>query len=295
MENALALPLVLTLHALLAPRAPEPGRRTLTCGYQLRLPDGPAVANEDPLLNAFGSSVVELISARDCEEALQHEAFAPGSRITLVQEGVDEDGDAVVGVWDAEVVRRAGVLPYLTAAVVAAALEQGLAVEAVVLTEDRVLLDDRRTDLQLLIHAPALLRVDLDGVEAIERPRRRARDRVVLLADGSTELCWWDPSGRGGPMDVADLPVSAELAADLERLSAAYARAAGEEEVPSDPTDGLERDWYRSSLDARARELWQRARAELGQRYAIGLLGPGMSRPAWSPEEAGADDDDDIL
>ncbi|MEA2176834.1 MAG: hypothetical protein QOG77_131, partial [Solirubrobacteraceae bacterium] len=43
------------------------------------------------------------------------------------------------------------------------------------------------------------------------------------------------------------------------------------------------------------RELWQRARAELGQRYAIGLLGPGMSRPAWSPEEGGADDDDDIL
>jgi hypothetical protein len=49
---------------------------------------------------------------------------------------------------------------------------------------------------------------------------------------------------------------------------------------------------HRSSLGARMRELWQRARAELGRSYAIGLLGPGMSRPEWTPSEAAEDDGD---
>lgn len=239
-----------------------------------------------------GSSVVGLISGHDDEEALQHDAFAPGWRLTLLQDGFDADGDPVVGVWDAVGVRRAGVLPYLTAAAVAAAVEQGLAVEAVVLSEERALPDDRRSDLVLLVHAPAIVRLDLDEVRHVEGPRRPARDRVVLLADGSGELRWWDPTGRRGPLDVADLPMSEELAADWERLSVAFVRAAGDADAPAEPMDDLERAWHRSSLDSRVRELWQRARSELRRRYAIGLLGPGMSRPAWSPSEAGGDDDD---
>ena len=51
---------------------------------------------------------------------------------------------------------------------------------------------------------------------------------------------------------------------------------------------------YRSSLDARMRELWRRARAELGRSYAIGLLGPGMTRPGVDPERRGRGRDDDI-
>jgi hypothetical protein len=64
-----------------------------------------------------------------------------------------------------------------------------------------------------------------------------------------------------------------------------------DDDVPHDAIDGLEQDMYRSTLEARMRELWQRARAELGRTYAIGLLGPGMTRPEWTPSD---DDDDDI-
>src|SRR5919108_4111347 len=134
MKTAPPLPLVLTLNPMLPLRAPEPGTATLTLGFQLRLPGGPALAADDALLTAFGACVVELITGLDDREALQDDAFAPGRRLTLLDEGVDEDGDPVVGVWDADGVRRAGTLHYATAAVVAAAVEQGLAVEALVLT-----------------------------------------------------------------------------------------------------------------------------------------------------------------
>jgi hypothetical protein len=67
-------------------------------------------------------------------------------------------------------------------------------------------------------------------------------------------------------MELADLPVSVE---------------------PGDPVDVLERDWTAGALESRTVELWRRARAELGQRYAIGLQGPGMSRPARSPADMG--------
>jgi hypothetical protein len=178
----------------------------------------------------FAGWVVELPAGGDHDEPAQHEAFAPGRRLRLLPEGVDDDGDPVVGVWDADGVRRAGYNAYRRAALVAAALEHGLAMEALVLAEERALLDDRRVGLTLLVHPAATLRVDAAGAAGLAAPRRRTRDRVVLLADSSGELRWWDPSGR--------------------------------------------------------------ARAELGQRYAIGLQGPGMSRPAWSPGEMSDDDEE---
>jgi hypothetical protein len=296
MKTAPPLPLVLTLNPVLPLRAPEPGTATLTFGFQLRLPGGPAVAADDALLTAFGACVVELITGLDDQEALQDDAFAPGRRLTLLDEGVDGDGDPVVGVWDAAGVRRAGTLHYGTAAVVAAAVEQGLAVEALVLTEDRLRVDDRRTRLRLFVHAPAIVCVEPvaeDEAPAVRR-LRRPRERIVLVADGSSELRWWDPSGRGGPLELDQLPLSAELVEDLKRLSAAYVRVAADD-LPEDPMDGLERDMYRSSLDERMRELWVRVRAELGRRYAVGLLAPGMTRPSWSPSELADEDDDDIV
>jgi hypothetical protein len=200
----------------------------------------------------------------------------------------------VVGVWDIDGVRRAGHLPYQTAGMVAAAVEQGLAVEALVLGETRVRLDDRRAGLRLFVHAPALVRVEPSPDEGrMVMPRLpRSRERVVLVAEGS-ELRWWDPSGRGGPLELDALRLSAPLAADLRHVSAAYARVTGDD-PPDDQTDGLEHDLYRASLEARLRTLWQRARAELGRRYAVGLLGPGMATPAWSPSEAVEDDEDDV-
>jgi hypothetical protein len=58
--------------------------------------------------------------------------------------------------------------------------------------------------------------------------------------------------------------------------------------------EGIERDYSRSALEAHTRELWRRARRELGQRYAIGLLAPGMTRPAWLADELDDEPDMDI-
>ena len=161
-------------------------------------------------------------------------------------------------------------------------------------------MDDRRCGLEVLVHADAFVRVEAAAVgtaEAVAPPARRprrVRERVVLVADGSSALRWWDPSGRGGPMDLGQVPLSSGLLADLERLSAEYA-ALDDADVAGGAADGFERQMYRASLDARMRGLWQRARAELGRSYAIGLLGPGMTSPAWSPGEAGAPAADDVV
>jgi hypothetical protein len=289
-----SLPLVLTLHPLLPLRMPECGCTTLTYGYRLRLPGGPALADDDPLLAAFAGWVVPLLGAGAHDEAFQDAAFAPGRRARLTIAGVDDDGDPVVEVWDGEGVRRAGHLPYRRAALVAAAEEHGLPMEALVLTEERALLDDRRIGVELLVHPRATIRVE-PGAEGLVAPRRPARDRVVLVADGSGALRWWDPSGRAGPMDLGDLPVSDELAAELRRLSDEYASVVDRPTAPGDHMDALERDWASSALESRTHELWRRARAELGRRYAVGLQGPGMSRPAWSPGElTDGDDGSDI-
>jgi hypothetical protein len=293
------LPLALCLSPVLPLRAPEPGVRTETFGYRLRLPGGAALADDDVLLATLGGLVVELLSGADDREALQDAAFAPGRRLALLEEGVDEDGDPVVGVWDATGVRRAGHLHFRAAAAVSAAAEVGLGVEAVVLTEDRTRVDDRRSGLRLLVHAPAIVRVELDADAdggdgaAVARRSRPRRERVVLVADGKAEPRWWDPSGRTGPMELDDVPLSPGLVADLKRTVAAYAAVRDDEDLPADAVDGIEQEMYRSSLEARMRELWQRARAELGRSYAIGLLGPGMTRPEWTPS-APDDEDDDI-
>src|SRR3954469_16354876 len=157
------LPLALCLSPVLPLRAPEPGVRTETFGYRLRLPGGPALADDDVLLATLGALVVELLSAADDREALQDAAFAPGRRLALLEEGVDGDGDPVVGVWDATGVRRAGHLHFRAAAAMSAAAEVGLGVEAVVLTEDRTRVDDRRSGLRLLVHAPVIARVERDA------------------------------------------------------------------------------------------------------------------------------------
>src|SRR4051794_23456195 len=161
MENT--LPLALCLSPVLPLRAPEPGLRTETFGYRLRLPDGAALADDDVLLATLGALVVELLSGADDREALQDAAFAPGRRLALLEEGVDEGGDPVVGGWDATGVRRAGHLHFRAGAGVSAGAEVGLAVEAVGRGEDRGRVPHRRSGLRLLVHAPAIVRVALDA------------------------------------------------------------------------------------------------------------------------------------
>jgi hypothetical protein len=273
-------PLCLVLHPLLPLRAPLPGRVVVTYGFGLRLEDGPAVHPHDPLLRAFGATVVTL---EDEDEPLQADGFDPGQTAELVVEDLDGDGDPIVGVWDRERLRRAGSLPYKVGAMVAAAGEHALTFEALAVAEERTFLDDRRVKLHLLIHAPALVRARASG--EYRRPVRTARRRIVLFADGTAEPRWWDPSAGEGPGALPDVPVSTELAEALDELRESYAKL-------REPLDDFDRAWLRNQLESRTRELWCRARAELGRTYAVGLLGPGMSRPVWRPEEVDSDDDE---
>ena len=84
-------------------------------GFQLRIPDGPVVDSQDPLLCALGAEVVRLSTSRIYAEALQSRQVDPGRRLAAVLEPPDGDGDPVVGVWDEDATCLAGVLPWRTA------------------------------------------------------------------------------------------------------------------------------------------------------------------------------------
>jgi hypothetical protein len=282
----------LTLAPMLASRTPASGSEVLGHGFVLRLVDGPAIEHDDPLLRAFGAEVAALYVTAD-DEPLQHESFDPGRRVRFEPEPFRPNDPDAVGVWDLEGLRQAGELPPSTDAVVMAALGQGLAMEAVVLWEERERLDYRRTGLTLLVYSPAF--ISFEGLDDFEYSPARmgGRRRLVLFADGSGDVRWWDPSGRGGPVDVDAVPVSAELRAALERLreesAELHARAAVGADEDFDHFDlGAERE----GLEEDARGLWRRARHELGRRFAIGFLGRGMTRPVWSPDQLEEDDDE---
>ena len=81
-----------------------------------------------------------------------------------------------------------------------------------VLSEERTRRDDRRAELEILVFNAGLLQLDVPE-ERFSRPTRPTRRRVVLFADGSSELRWWDPSGAGGPIEFDELPVSGERGA----------------------------------------------------------------------------------
>ena len=65
METTPPIPLALSLNPVLALRAPDTCTPIRTLGFQLRLPDGPALASDDPLLRVFGASVVAVIAGPD--------------------------------------------------------------------------------------------------------------------------------------------------------------------------------------------------------------------------------------
>ena len=228
------------------------------------------------------------------EEALQHECFDPGRRVRLEPEPFKPHDPDAVGVWDPEGLRKAGELPGNTDAAVTAALEQGLPMEALVLWEERERLDRRRTGLTLLVHSPAFVAVE--GLDALvyTPPPVAGRPRLVLFADGSGDVRWWDPSGSGGPVDVDAVPVSDELREALERLREDCAELQARAAVGADDGyDRLDQRAEHEGLEEDARELWLRARRELARRFAVGFLGRGMTRPMWSPDELDADDDDE--
>ena len=284
-------PLELALHPLLPVRSVRPGRSQARFGYELRLPDGPALGPDDPLIAAFGMVFERLEQPDEPQEIFQAKSFDPARTVSLRTEGFDEDGDVVVGVWDAEGVLRAGELSYSTAARVADAREYGLEIAGLVMHEGRSSGEGRRESLAVLIYPEKLVRIDVEAGGPLQRPEVRMRPRLVLLADGPGPFRWWDPSGEHGPLALDELPVSTGLATEIDRLRALRESAEEDDEDPGDPFEEMERGWRRSSVDESTRAVWQRARAELGRQFAVGLLARGMAHPIWRPEELPEDDD----
>ena len=276
------VPLSLALEPVLPSRVPRGGGSTLGHGYRLRLPNGPAVEDDDPLLKAFGAAVDWL--EHDDDEPLQLDVFDPGRSLRLTGEPLGDEAC----VLDAEGIRCAGTIGGDAGAIACAALEHGLPIEALALCEQRDITEDRRCGLRLLVFSPAL--VELDGCTAeYRRPKRPTRRTLVLFADATGDLRWWDPTASGGPVDVQDLPFSVELATAFADLRESYAEMVGAK--VDEGFDRLEHNWTREALEQDARALWLRARIELGRRFAVGYLGPGMQRPVWSAESAEGDDE----
>ncbi len=276
------VPLSLALEPVLASRAPRAGGSTMGHGYRLRLPNGPAVEDDDPLLRAFGAAVDWL--EHDDDEPLQLDVFDPGRSLRLAGEPFGEEAS----ILDAEGIRCAGTIGGDAGAVACAALEHGLPIEALALWEQREVADDRRCALRLVVYSPALVEVSHRSA-TYSRPARPTRRRVVLFADSAGDLRWWDPAANGGPIDVDELPLSVELATAFVNLRAEYAGL-----VEANTQEGfarLDHNWTREALEEDARALWLRARSELGRRFSVGYLGPDMQRPIWQPE---TEEDDEI-
>ena len=286
------VPLRLTLEPLLPTRTPGPGGY-FEYGFRMRFPDGPEIHRNDPLLAAYGARVAPVAVACDDDEQLQAGAFDPGSLVRLIAEPAEACGPDI-GVWDGELLKRAGELLERPAEVVAAALECDLEQTALVLSEDRDPAEGRREGIVLLIFHPAFVVVDTSAVADFTRPAHTGRPRLVLVADGSGDVRWWDPAAAAGPIAADELSMSAELARAMQRLRSDYADLS---RLDADEPRGFDRftaDLERSALDEQATALWQRARIELGRRFAVGFLGAGMERPVWSPRELESEEDDEV-
>jgi len=252
------------------------------------------VDRQDPLLGALGAEVVRLSTNRSFAEALQSPSVDPGKSLSAAIEPPDGDGDPVVGVWDGDGTRCAGLLPWRTAGRVAAALDQGVDVELLAFGEMRTASEDRRVALDILVSLPVTVRVDHDPRVPVLRPNRPARRRVVLFADESGDVRWWDAAAESGPADVGELPVSQELRRELKKLRKAYSKLERSSDELLEGYDLMESDWQRGALAQEGIRLWRRARQELGRQFAVGYLGPGMDSPAWTPGELpGSEDESD--
>jgi hypothetical protein len=290
----------MTLEPLLPLRTPERGdERKFRYGFQLRLPDGPAIDEHDPLLAALGAQIVTVEASPSHAEALQHKSLDPGSRLRAAAEPVDDDGDAVISLCDEEAIRFTGALPWRAGERPAALLAQGVEFELLVLSEWRSAADDRRVALEVLIALPVAVTVASDPDIAFQRPEHRRRRRVVLFADRGGDVRWWDAAAESGPADIGELPISQELHRKLRKLRKGYAKLEREVESPCGGYGTLSSSWTREALDGQAIRLWRRARRELSREFEVGFLGPEMDSPAWSPKElknAGpvSNGDDDI-
>lgn len=279
------------MQPLPATRTPDE-RGQFEYGVHLRLPGGPVLRHDDPLLAMYGALTGRVGTSCTNPEALQLDPFDAGRRVRLEIE-LDEDGDAIVAVWDEEGIRRGGVFRFEAECPIVAALDHGLPLEGLVLREHVDAATRRRTCLDVLVYARAFVDVHVPEDLVVERPERTRATRVVLFADGRGELCFWDPAGHAGPGDPGDLPLSPRLVDELAILRERYRQLARRSEESANGLEQMTCEWGRAHLDRRMEILWRRARQELGRSYAVGFQGPGMPGPIWSPRELVVEDDDD--
>src|SRR3954467_14351298 len=92
------VPLRLTLEPLTPTRTPS-AHGNFEYIAALRLPNGPLVRTDDPLLAAYGAVVASIDPGGDCE-SLQGREFDPGRPVRLERDLAVND-EPIMGVWDA--------------------------------------------------------------------------------------------------------------------------------------------------------------------------------------------------
>ena len=147
-------------------------------GLRLRLDAGPVLRSDDPLLRMYGASI-EQIADFDSDVA-QDDRFSPGRAVRLETE-FDVDGDSVVGLWDASGVARAGRFPFAAECPIVAALDHGLELCGLVLSEDVNASDGRRACLEVLVFAPQFVRVEVPEGLVVARPAREPQLSLIHI------------------------------------------------------------------------------------------------------------------
>lgn len=266
-------------------RVPPRGEAYVRHGYRLRLPGGPVLAEDDPLLGACGVTLTTVLEDVDESIAVADERFAPGVRLVLEPEDDLDDGPGV-GLWDVHRSVRLARLPGGGGRRATAALEAGLDLAAMVLAELRAPATGGRHGVQILVAPIALVR--LGRVPTHPAPPAPRVRRLVLIVDD--DLRWWDPDGASGPSELADVPVAHDLATDLVEIRRRW-QEFRERPEPIDPMDSWEFDLTRTEVLGEARRLWVRARRELARHCRVGWLEPGMKAPRWDPREDDVEDE----
>jgi hypothetical protein len=264
-------------------RTPPRGEAYVRHGYRLRLPGGPVLNEDDPLLAACGATLTTILEDVDEATTVADDRFAPGTRLALEPEDDLDEGPGV-GLWDPGRSVRLASIPGATGRRATAALELGIELLAVIVSELRSKRHGTRVGVQILV-APSAL-VHLGRIPAHPAPPAPHARRLVLIVD--EDLRWWDPDASAGPSEIGDVPVAHDLATDLSEIRQRW-QEVRERPVPTDPMETWEIDFARDEVLSEARRLWVRARREMAGECRVGWLEPGMKAPRWTPRE---DDDE---
>jgi hypothetical protein len=124
-------------------------------GYGLRDERGHALAWDDPALSASGIEVMKVAGTSHRIDAVQHDAFAPGSPLLLRLDPDNRFDENAIGVWDVGGRLQAGYVPADQAAELGRRLRSEQ-LEAICLWEWRDT-SGRRCGLRMLVYPPSTL------------------------------------------------------------------------------------------------------------------------------------------